>query len=293
MNRGIYLLGNDKVMDNAIALINSIRFYDSDTPIVMIPYNDNYQKIAEVFSNFSGVTIYENLEYIKYFCEQVDNICGENFFDRPNLLRKLVCWFGFFDEFLYIDTDIVVFNKIIDNLSYLQENDFVCYDYQHTGGIDEVFNQSIKDNNIFHETELKDVFNSGFWCSKKQAFSEKDIWEVFRKCVRHPEYFYLLNSDQTILNYLVLKHVPRRFNLVNRPGRAPGNWASSPHFQAQGHILIDSKLNQPLQFLHWAGMRIEPGCPYWDIWEYYRNLNSSLPPPIFPVKVKKVLGSKL
>jgi lipopolysaccharide biosynthesis glycosyltransferase len=287
MNRGIYLLGNDKVMDNAIALINSIRFYDQDTPIVMIPYNENYQAIAEVLSKFSRVTIYENLEYIKYFCEQVDNICGENFFDRPNLLRKLVCWFGSFDEFLYIDTDIVVFNKIIDNLSYLQENDFLCYDYQHTGGIDQVFNQSIKDNNIFQETELKDVFNSGFWGSKKQAFSEEDIWEVFRECVRNPEYFYLLNSDQTILNYLVLKHVPRRFNLVNRPGKTPGNWAGSPHFQAQGHILIDSKLNQPLHFLHWAGMRIEPGCPYWEIWEYYRNLNPSLPAQVFPDQRKQ------
>ncbi|MGI8499877.1 MAG: Npun_R2821/Npun_R2822 family protein [Hassallia sp.] len=287
MNRGIYIVANDRVMDNAIALINSIRFYDQDTPIVMIPYNENYQAIAEIISNFPKVNIYENLEFIQKFSEQANQICGQDLFERPNLLRKLICWFGIFDEFLYIDTDIIVFNKIIDNLKYLTEFDFVCYDYQHLSGIYEVFKQPILENKVFSSHEVKDVFNSGFWASKKHVFSEEDVFKALNKVAAHPEYFDLSTVDQPILNYLVLKHVPRRFNIVNRPGKAPGNWAGSPHFQAQGHILIDSKLNQPLQFIHWAGMRIEPGCPYWEIWEYYRNLNPSLPQPIFPVKVKK------
>jgi hypothetical protein len=167
MKSGIYILANDKVIDHTIALINSIRFYDQDTPIVMIPYNDNYQQIAKVISQFPHVAIYDNSDLIQHFSEQVTKICGENFFDRSNLLRKLLCWFGPFDEFLYIDTDIVVLDKIINNLSYLTEYDFVCYDYQHTGGICEVFNPAIQENNIFDDNELKDVFNSGFWISKK------------------------------------------------------------------------------------------------------------------------------
>ncbi|NEQ17342.1 MAG: methionine synthase, partial [Moorea sp. SIO3E2] len=39
----------------------------------------------------------------------------------------------------------------------------------------------------------------------------------------------------------------------------------------------DPNLNQPLQYLHWAGIRIQPGCPYWDIWKHYRYLNEPMP----------------
>ncbi|MEM6402119.1 MAG: hypothetical protein AAF757_18120, partial [Cyanobacteria bacterium P01_D01_bin.116] len=47
-----------------------------------------------------------------------------------------------------------------------------------------------------------------------------------------------------------------------------------------------------LQYLHWAGIRIEPGCPYWEIWEHYRNLNPQLPPPVFPEKPKQTFWQK-
>jgi hypothetical protein len=54
MSRGIYIVGNDRVIDNAIALLNSIRAYDPDTPIVMIPYNNQYQAIAEIITKSYG-----------------------------------------------------------------------------------------------------------------------------------------------------------------------------------------------------------------------------------------------
>ncbi len=38
MSRGIYITANDRVTDRAVALLNSIRLYDPDTPIIMIPY---------------------------------------------------------------------------------------------------------------------------------------------------------------------------------------------------------------------------------------------------------------
>ena len=64
MNRGIYIIANDKVLDQAIALLNSIRFHDANTPIVMIPYDDNYHKIADTLDQYYGVGVYEDLEFI-------------------------------------------------------------------------------------------------------------------------------------------------------------------------------------------------------------------------------------
>ncbi|HBB34107.1 MAG TPA: methionine synthase [Cyanobacteria bacterium UBA8803] len=275
MNQGIYIIANDRVTEQAIALLKSIRLYDPDTPIVMIPYNDQYQVIAELITQPYGVQIYEDLDFLDYISQLITKICGKDFFDRPNLLRKLACWFGSFDEFLYIDTDIIVFERIIDNLSYLKTYDFICCDYQHLGGINQIFRPKIFE--IFTQEDIKDVFNSGFWGAKKSLISQKDLEDTFTFYASHPDYFYLLNSDQTVLNYLVLKKTSRRFNLVREPGQGMGNWAGSKHFQPQGNVLIDPKVNQPLKFLHWAGVPLKPGSPYWDIWKHYRYLGELIP----------------
>ncbi|WP_414527256.1 Npun_R2821/Npun_R2822 family protein [Nodularia chucula] len=289
MIRGIYIIANDRVTDQAIALLNSIRLYDADTPIVMIPYDENYHNIAETLNKYYGVTVYEDLEFIQRLSQNLHETFGGQFFARPNQFRKQACWFGPFDEFLYIDTDIVVFEKIIDNLNYLATTDFISCDYQHLGGIKNVFSPQVLTENVFTEAEVKDIFNGGFWGSKKNLVSENDLYAIFAECAAHPEYFDFSEktSDQPIINYMLLKRIPRRFNIVNREGKAPGNWAGSGHFQAEAQMVFDPKVNQPLQYLHWAGIRIQPGCPYWDTWEYYRHLNPALPVANIPAPVEK------
>ncbi|MEA5618835.1 hypothetical protein VB711_13445 [Cronbergia sp. UHCC 0137] len=289
MARGIYIIANDKVTDQAIALLNSIRLYDKETPIVMIPYDDNYQGIANTLGEHYNVKLYEDLDFIDRLSQKLHEMFGGKFFARPNQFRKQACWFGEFDQFLYIDTDIVVFEKIIDNLNYLADADFICCDYQHLGGIKNVFSSKVLEEKVFSENEVKDIFNGGFWGSKKNLVSENDLYEIFAECASHPEYFDFSEktSDQPIINYMLLKRIPKRFNIVRRDSKAPGNWGGTPHFKIQGNALFDPTVNQPLQYLHWAGIKIQPGCPYWEIWEHYRHLNPALPKAVIPTPVKQ------
>ena len=288
MSRGIYITANDKVTDHAIALINSIRVHDLETPIVLIPYDDNYHQVAAILKERHGVRVYGDLEFIDRLSNRLHEIFGGDFFARPNQFRKQACWFGEFDEFLYIDTDIVVFEKLIDNLNYFSEYDFLSCDYQHLGGIKNVFTPKVVEDNLFTANELKDIFNGGFWASKKGLISEQDLYDTFAECAAHPEYFDFSQktSDQPIINYMILKRIARRFNIIRRSDGAPGNWAGSPHFVVDGDRLIDPSVDQPLQYLHWAGIRIQPGCPYWQIWEHYRYLHEPKPPET-PQVVKK------
>ncbi|MDC0834090.1 methionine synthase [Geitlerinema sp. CS-897] len=286
MTRGIYIVANDKVYEQTIALLKSIRHRDTETPIVMIPFDDNHQKVAEIVTKEYGVQLYEDLEFVETLCQQLHEIFGKDFFNNPNKQRKQACWFGPFDEFLYIDVDIVVFEKIIDNLKYFDKYDFLCCDYQYTNSIANVFTPKVLEEGVFTEDDLKDVFNSGWWASKKNLFSVQDLYDTFTECAQHPDYFDFSQktTDQPIFNYLVLKRISRRFNVVRRPGGAPGSWAGSPHFEQKGDRLFDPKTGQPLQYLHWAGVRIEPGCPYWEIWQHYRYLGEPIPdrPAIAP-----------
>lgn len=289
MSRGIYITANDRAIDQTIALLNSIRYYDRETPIVLIPYDENYQNIFQIINQKYGVTVYPNLELVDRLSAQLHQTFGNHFFARSNQFRKQACWFGEFDEFLYIDTDIVVFEKIIDNLNYFSDYDFLCCDYQHNGGIQNVFTSKVIEDKIFTERELQDVFNGGWWASKKSLISENLLYQTFAECAAHPEYFDFSQktSDQPILNYTILKQIDRRFNLVRRPGGCPGNWAGSPHFVREGHQLIDPKIGQVLPYLHWAGIRIQPGCPYWDIWEHYRYLNEPKPDRVASIQNSK------
>jgi Mannosyltransferase putative len=279
MSRGIYITANDKVTDHAIALLNSIRAYDPETPVVLIPYDENFHEVASILKSRFGVTLYKDLEFIDRLSKRLHSTFGEKFFARPNQFRKQACWFGEFDEFLYIDTDIVVFEKIIDNLNHFDQYDFLSCDYQHRGGIKNVFSEAVIHKNVFSSDELEDIFNGGWWASKKGLISEQDIYETFAECAAHPEYFDFTQktSDQPIINYMILKRIEKRFNLVNLDDQVPGSWAGSTHFIREGEILIDPSYDRPLQYLHWAGVRIEPGCSYWDIWAHYRYLGETMP----------------
>ncbi|PZO35206.1 MAG: methionine synthase [Shackletoniella antarctica] len=294
--RGIYITANDKVIDHAIACLNSIRAHDPSIPVMLIPYNDDYHQVAEVLGRDYGVEVYPDLAFIQRLSKNLHGIFGEGFFARPNQFRKQACWFGPFDRFLYIDTDVVVFSAIAKVLDYLDNYDFISYDYQHRGGIRNVFSPAIVEQGVFTPTELEDMFNCGFWGSKKGLVSEQDLYDTFAECAAHPDYFDFSEktSDQPIINYLILKRMARRFNLVRQPGGGPGNWAGSPHFvplvASEGMTLSDPNVNQPLDYLHWAGYRIQPGCPYWDIWAYYRYLRD---PDSRPVEVPVVPPSPL
>ncbi|HEY9627741.1 MAG TPA: Npun_R2821/Npun_R2822 family protein [Coleofasciculaceae cyanobacterium] len=284
MKRGIYITANDRVIDHAIALLNSIRQHDTETPVVLIPYDDNYQLVADTLAEKFGVQIYPDLAFIDRLSQRLHEIFGDRFFARPNQFRKQACWFGDFDQFLYIDTDIVVFEKISDRLNHLAEADFICNDYQHRGGIANVFTSKVLEEQIFTAAECQEVFNGGFWGSKQGLITEADLYATFAECAAHPEYFDFSQktSDQPIINYMVLKQLSRRYNIARQSHKAPGNWAGSPHFVREGDRLIDTQIAQPLHYLHWAGIKIQPGCPYWEIWEHYRYLNEPKPAQLAP-----------
>lgn len=277
MHRGIYIVANNRVMENAIALLNSIRCYNSEVPIYLVPFNDDYQEIAETLGKLHQVQVFPDLDFLEQLTQKIGEIFDRDFLKLPNKMRKLAVWFGPLDEFLYIDTDIIVFEDIVANLDYLKQWDFFCCDYHFAGEkLKNIFSPFVRENNIFSEEQLQDVFNSGFWASRKGVFSLEQLYDVLRDCSQHREYFDFSHgvTDQPILNYIVLTQISKRGNLVKPPENAPGSWGGSKHFKEKDHILYDH--GKRLKYLHWAGTPLKGGS-YWNIWEYYRYLHEGKP----------------
>ncbi|MER3434207.1 MAG: methionine synthase [Leptolyngbya sp. ERB_1_1] len=273
MKRGIYIVANDKVIENTIALLNSIRLYDQEISIYLIPFNDEYQSVLSTLNRLYSVQLFPDLELLDRMTDRVGEIFDQDFLKLPNKMRKLAVWFGEFDEFLYIDTDIIVFDKISETLDYLSNCDFFCCDYHYSSeGLRNIFSPIVKES-IFADEQLQDVFNSGFWGSRKGIITEEQLYEVLKDCAQHREYFDFTQgvTDQPILNYLILKCFEKRMNLVKPTENAPGSWAGSQHFENRQYVLYDR--GQKLKYLHWAGISIRPGAPYWNVWEHYRYLH--------------------
>lgn len=274
MIRGIYIVANDRVIDNAIALLNSIRLYDQEIEVYLIPFNDNYHQVAYTLGTLHNVKVFPDLQLIDKFTQRIGEIFPRDFLALPNKMRKLVAWFGPLDEFIYIDTDIVVFEKIADNLEKLAEVDFFCCDYHHANDkLRNIFSPVVKEQKIFTDAQLEDVFNSGFWGSKKGTITAQEMDEVLQECANHRQYFDFSQgvTDQPILNYLILKLIDKRDNLVKIPGGGAGSWANSPNFQQRDYVLYDQE--KKLKYLHWAGIKMKIGSPYWELWQHYRYLH--------------------
>ncbi|MEL6381064.1 MAG: Npun_R2821/Npun_R2822 family protein [Cyanobacteria bacterium J06626_18] len=271
MSRGVYIVANDRVFDQAIALLSSLRLHDPDIPVVMIPFNEEHHKVWEVLDSSFNVQMFPDLAFLEQMTQDIADIFPRDFLKLPNKMRKLAVWFGPLDEFVYIDTDILWFEPIMKTLDYLQQADFICCDFHHKGrGLSDVFAPLVREQNIFTEAQLQDVFNSGFWGSRKQVFSYEEMLTRLRECAAHREYFDFSSgtTDQPIMNYLVLNEMDRRLNITKANPDEPGSWGGSPHFQEKEHLLYDG--DRGLRYLHWAGTPMRPGGPYWEVWEYYR-----------------------
>ena len=271
--RGVYIVANNKVKENAIALLSSLRRYDPDVPVYLIPFNEDHKEVAQQLSDMYQVQLFPDLDLLESLTQTIGDIFPRDFLALPNKMRKLAAWFGPLDEFLYIDTDILFFTPVSDTLSYLDKADFIWCDYHYKRGLEDVFSEVVIEQDIFSAGELQDVFNSGLWGSRKSALSMERLTEILKDCALHREYFDFSNgtTDQPIMNYLVLKAIPRRLNIAKVQPNEPGSWGGSPHFEQRDWVLFDG--DRPLRYLHWAGTPMRASGPYRDLWTYYRYLD--------------------
>ncbi|MEL6249206.1 MAG: Npun_R2821/Npun_R2822 family protein [Cyanobacteria bacterium J06627_15] len=274
MMRGVYIVANNRVGDNAIALLASLRRHDPEVPVYLIPFNDDYQTTFSKLQQLYQVQLFPDLAFLDDFTRQIGEIFPRDFLALPNKVRKLVAWFGPLDEFLYIDTDILFFEPVSNTLAYLDQADFICCDYHFSGRkLRDVFSPVAIEQGVFPPDIVTSVFNSGLWGSKKRCFTLDQMYDRLRECAQHREYFDFSGgtTDQPIMNYLVLKSIPNRLNITQINPHEPGSWGGSKHFQRRDHLLYDGE--RRLRYLHWAGTPMRPGGPYRELWEYYRYLD--------------------
>ncbi|MBE9060811.1 sugar transferase [cf. Phormidesmis sp. LEGE 11477] len=306
MARGLYILANDVVFDQLIALINSIeRNIGRDMPICIVPYDDRIQRSKLATRQYQQVQWFEDKAILlkwEQFAERIwrshpmafdvwsqRGIEGVN---RMGMHRRFCCFDGPFERFVYLDADILVMNSFDRLFDSLDDHDFVTYDYQYKD-LSHVFDVSSRRlPDVFESDRLEtEIFCAGLYAAKAGLFTDELLTELAEQLeAGDSEILYFNGPDQTILNYMVMKSGIDAINLSQHlpAEKRTGCCVTSDHFFEKDHVLLDSA--EQLTYLHYIGIGakfFQQVCsgqnilfPYRDLFLYYRYLKEETAPAL-------------
>lgn len=306
MTDGVYILANDVVCDQLIALINSLEENVSpDLPICVVPYDDNTANSRRATERYSQVQWFDDkaiLDKWENFAKEIWRSHSTAFqawaergiagVSRMGMHRRFCCFDGPFDRFIYLDADILAMSSFDLLFDSLDNCDFVTYDFQYKD-LSHVFAVDAPNlTAVFERDRLQtEIFCAGLFASKKGLFTDPmlaDLLDSLR--AGDAEILYYNGPDQSILNYMVMKSGVSAMNLARTlPAEVrTGCCVTSPHFEERDRVLFDQE--QQLIYLHYIGVgshffnRLCTGenilLPYRDLFLHYRYLNGDERPQL-------------
>lgn len=300
-DKGIYTLANDAVLDQFIALLNSIRSNAGpDIPVMVIPYDDNMAETRKEVRDRPNVHVFEKKDVLNRWESLAEDVWsayenGDPYFGRHSstVHRKLCVFDGPFDRFVFLDADTLLMDDLERVFALLDSNDLVTYDYQYKDP-SHVFGAGRGDlNGVLGEGKVEEnIFCVGFFASKKGVFPPELVKELTAALKRgEVNILYPRAPEQSLLNYMVIKGGLSNYNIARHLSvkERTGNSVTSSHFREKGHVLYDKGVR--LMYLHYIGVPsniISKVCagediefPYRDVFLYYRFLKDPSGRPEF------------
>ncbi|NEO11870.1 MULTISPECIES: Npun_R2821/Npun_R2822 family protein [unclassified Moorena] len=315
MSTGIYTLANDVVYDQLVALLNSIEVNaGKETPVCVIAYNDQLDKVRQDIATRDNVILLDNPELFVRWEEFSYRVWKTH----PSALQEWqaqgmktkfyrvgenhrYCAFdpeSPFEKFIYLDADTLLMNSLDFVFKQLDESDFVVYDFQYKDPA-HIFNVgSPKLLEVFDESQINsEIFCSGFYGAKRGLFPEEQReWLVSKLANGEAEVLYKRAPNQSVLNYMRMRSGLSIHNFaVSLPkDKRTGNSVTSPHFEVRDNLLYDH--GNRLTYLHYIGIKSKVfnklcageniDFPYRDIFLHYRYYHQPEKRPQFTTKAK-------
>ncbi len=312
VSRGLYILANDVVLDQLIALINSIeRNIGTGMPICIVPYDDRIGRSKLATQEYPQVWWFDDEASLRKWEEFAARIWrshptafdvwaqrGIEGVNRMGMHRRFCCFDGPFEQFVYLDADILVMDSFDLLFERLSNHDFVTYDYQYKD-LSHVFDVSSKRlPDVFGPSRLEsEIFCAGLYAAKKGLFTDTMLTELLAHLESgESDILYFNGPDQSILNYMVMKSGVDAINLSRQlpAEKRTGCCVTSNHFFEKDHVLFDRE--EQLTYLHYIGVSskfFQQVCsgqnvlfPYRDLFLYYRYLKEETIPTLVGPAIK-------
>jgi len=271
VERAVYFLGNDRVLNFGIAAFESFRRTNPDLPAYLLPFNNELTRTRELAAKY-------RFQIVEDPALQTLHETAEEFWDEKHrdhaMLKKFFAFFGPAKLFLYADCDVLflenlhpLFDKFEKaNLQFLSFDP--CIDYVYKPGN---FRDALVAANVTRG------FNAGVFLARTASTTLSEI-QTFFKTHKAIQAEFHDTRDQAMLNYFVDYHRWRHINLAELdPAYCESN--NGRHcpirLQADGSWVLDDKFSRfhgkKFCILHWNGIKLPTVLPNHLLYRKYRN----------------------
>jgi hypothetical protein len=254
--RGAYFVANDRIIDLTIAFLNSFRKSNPDLPLCLIPFRADTERLMQLAEKYQ-FTVYPNQEMLAY-CDQISRLFHP---EVTGHYRKLACWHGPFDEFVYIDVDMVVLKPIDFSFELLNHYEFItsCSNIAHAEQW--VWKPSVYQTKMLNQEQIRYAANTGYIISKKGVIPTETLMDRALEATKLSAHMELNCKEQPFLNYLIVTSGLRFSSLWVLAGTVlfPRNyieyWAGNGKKQLlKGYKTHHEGQIREIFLIHWAGV---------------------------------------
>ena len=263
---GVYCLANDEVLEWFQAFVRSFRKFHPDLPLTVIPYNSQIQKLLALGEQYSFSVMDEN--YASHFDHIAPRVAGQRI--AGGTFRKLACFLGDYDYFLFLDSDIVLTMDLEQVFAAFTQS---TYDLVYFDTDIQVFKPDFARKMMEKYDQFG--FNAGAFFARKQALSESTILQAVASGEQIQNQFDCW-GEQPFFNYLCqvsrcrMTHIHR---LAPQMTFKPKVW-SPFNYDVQAELYQDPERGQ-LPLIHWAGYEW-PTMPCPEVFLKFRTLGLSI-----------------
>jgi len=246
-SRGIAIVANDRMADWLLPFLESYRATNAQTPLYIIPYDDNLavtRRAAEVY----GVKLAsEDSRELDALASQLYPL----FPGHRRRLRKFLSLALPLDEVLYIDVDTILFRDVREAFGRLEPGkaDFIIA----SSSEEYVYNKKRGKYDFLRDARL---FNDGFFLTSNKILSLQHFYEVIARdeAIFHDVRKHGMLFAQPLTNFVTHRRGLKIASLTERvPGASDESFykAKDVSFDAEG-LPLDGA-GQRIFFAHWAG----------------------------------------
>lgn len=267
--RGVLCLANDGAEPWMTSFFESFRSHEPDLPLTIIPYDDRLEVTASLADRY-GASIHDDSLF-----EQLDQL-GEQFAPhnrgRRHLFRKFAAFWGPYDSFCFLDTDVILVGPI-----------HPWFDARERADVDLAYCDASLDA-VYppgpFQDEMRTLYgstgwNSGTFVSRTGLVDIAQVRATVVDAKSHLRELTRWDGEMSLMNYLVdtrrwtvarLGDLDEQLNCACWASQRTTTQSRDPAWKSE---VLDAD-GRRLTLLHWAGFRPSPLMPNADVFLRYR-----------------------
>lgn len=276
VDRAVYFLGNDRVLDFGVAAFESFRHFNPRLKAFLIPFNDDLSRTLPLLERYQ-------IELVKDPVLSELHKIGESFWDLKHrdfaMLKKLYCFIGPARTFLFADCDVLFLESVDDLLTRFEASgqDFISFD----PSVDYVYKPGVHRDRMAAQNSASG-FNSGVFISRTGLVDLAEL-QRFYAATKAAREELADQRDQSMINHMVDSKQWKHINVsALDPDVGSSNNARHAPVRPSGNVYRLDCSYSPLHgkrfpFLHWNGIKLPGIIPNMLLFWRFRYASESLP----------------